>query len=497
MSAQRPASRVGSGQEAGQKGLSSAHFIPSLEQVVAFQQGVWDEGYRIKFTCPAVSEYVGEHFAFYDRESRTVNCDYGEHPPALIETAMREVASRPLAEVRVISPEVPPLPSDIEVCPDHKKGPPYGQRCWKCEVAGEQVRLWARNRAREREALANASPDAWLPLDLTDAPDLPEPSILEMVGEDGRARPVLRAGTIAGVHGASQSGKTHLAYLGLAQQVRAGHLGLLIDYEMGPTLARAALHSVGLSDEEIRQGLLYYYDPPVMSDQYFGQLMDRIERHQRELTFGVIDSVSRSMGKVPGASTNDEMHVNAWYDSLPRRIRWELPDFTAFTIDHPGKSDGPDPIGSHAKVSGPDVGFWLENKTKFDPHKGEGRSLLHIRKYRMSPFPMDGAFADLSVVDRQLTFRALAGEHGTDLEIDNTNGVGEGDAARAAIIARLFDAGADGLLTKEAVGCESGGAYQQGSTLLGQLHHEGKVINQEGQGKNGQGVRWFLSPPKV
>lgn len=418
---------------------------------------------------------------------------YGlDHPEA--------AADRPRGGPAAVAPlptaVVPPLPADIERCPDHPGALQHG--CTGCIVSRAQVERYGRARAVARESLALASPDAWRAVDVAAADDLPPRSLLwiEPAAPGGERVPLLTPGMVSGMHGVTGSAKTRLAHIGVAQEVQAEHLVLIVDHEMRRTQTKAALLDCGLSLEQIRQGVIYFEDPPAMTDTYFDRLMeqvqDRIDRTGWLLTLGVYDSVSRSMGKVVGWTTNDEQHVNAWYDSLPRRVLREFPMYTPLTLDHPGRTDGPDSIGSHAKGAGPDFRVWLNRRVKFTrAGNGAGRSVLQVVKDRAADpaLPLDTDLAEVVAVDGRIMARMLpAPEPGTvTVDLTGTGGRPPWAAAADGVLSDLRAAGPAGLMTKEVTG--SGGFHKARRAALDRLEEEGLVVNVP-DGRAGSGRRW-------
>lgn len=355
-----------------------------------------------------------------------------------------KATERTVVELQVIgsSPAVvPELPPDIERCFLH--GSRLDHSCPSCRLSEAQIDRYARARAVTLERQATASSDAWTPVDLSEAPDLPAPTMMicEPCEVGGEPLALLRAGMIAAEHGASRSGKTTLAYLAGAQEVKAGNLFLVVDHEMGRSLAKDALLDLGLSLAEIKHGVVFYDDPPAMNDLYFDRLMEAVStqaaRTGRRLTLAAYDSVSRSMGKVAGVSTNDEIHVNAWYDSLPRRVLKALPGTTHLTIDHPGRSDGPEAIGSHAKGAGPDFRLHVKADVDFDYSRGRGRSsLVPIKARGYRNLALNTEVAELVVVEGKVRLRRLPPP---DPDVVDVNLQAQGSGTRGRNRERLLD----------------------------------------------------------
>lgn len=476
---------------------------PELRSLVeAMPRHIKDRPNEWMFDCPICGADV--HY-YLSRD--LVWCSSGCQPLDVVE-AMRKMkiaggellsTTEPSKVQRIREgPAVPSLPADIERCPKHLVKLESG--CPGCVVVRAQIERYARNRATAREGLAMASPDAWRPVDLSQAAALPPRSLLwaEPAEPGGERVALLRPGQVSGLHGVSGSAKTHLAYMGGVQEVQKENLILIVDYEMRQVQANAALLGLGLSPAQITDGVVYIEDPPAVDDFYFERLMDallaRIEATKRLLTLGVFDSVSRSMGKVPGWTTNDEIHVNAWYDSLPRRVLREFPTYTPLTLDHPGRADGSHAIGSHAKGAGPDFRLWCRQERKFSRDDGgSGRSVIQVVKDRQASLPLDTDFAEVVVVGGELRLRLLTKpEPGTvSVPLDMMSAR---VAAEVEVLKSLRQAGANGLMTKEA--CGEGGFYDSRRKALNGLK-EKDLVDQRPSGR-GSGQRWwaveFLPP---
>ncbi|WP_444662815.1 hypothetical protein ACT17Q_12705 [Cellulomonas sp. CW35] len=472
--------------------IDLAGYRPDLDALVRAWPGAKhssDPTRWAEFPCPVCG--VGEVLHRFGTDTAICQSGRGCSLEA-IEDALRAGVVAPSG-----STDVPSLPTDIERCPIH--GHNLSHACATCLVVRAQVDRYAKARAVAREVQAMASPDAWLAVDLSDAPAHPPRSLLwaEPIEPGGERVALLRPGQVSGVHGVSGSAKTHFAYLGAVQEVEAENLVVIIDYEMRRVQARKALVELGLSDAQIKDGIVYVEDPPLVDDAGFARLMeqvlDRSERTKRPLTFGIFDSVSRSMGKVPGWSSNDEMNVNAWYDSLPRRILREFPEYTPFTIDHPGRTDGPNSIGSHAKGAGPDFRVWCQQRTKFSrANGGVGRSTLQVVKDRAGEMRLDVDIAEIVVVGGHLRLRMLpeqGGEGEVEVPLDAAPSWALTEADQA-LLDRLRAAGADGLMTKEV--CGEGGDYKPRRKALERLQSRG-LVTWLPAGRANRGQRWWAS----
>ncbi len=412
---------------------------------------------------------------------------------ATIRSGMRKTATATAIEIEIVeaAPVTPSLPADIERCPMHAQALKWD--CPLCLVVRPQIERYGRARAVLREAQADADPNAWRSVDLSLAPDLPEPTMMTAEPWEGGDEPLslLRIGLIGAVHGKSGGAKTTLVHLAGAQEVRKGGLYLVVDHEMGESLTKDALLELGLSRDELHEAVMYVDDPPAISEMYFEDFMaDLVTREDatgRRLALGNWDSLSRAMGKVPGASTNDELQVNAWYDSLPRRVLRQRPESSQVTVDHPGRKDGADAIGSHAKGAGPDWRMWVKSVQPFDFVTRTGRSTLVIPKFRGNrTVPLHAEVAETVVLDGAFRLRRIKPSSKHEVGVDLGTAMGR-TKWEIEMIEALREAGTDGLLGSSLTG---GGEYNDVRKDVLEKLFERRMVWRR---KSGNGWRYWLA----
>lgn len=175
-----------------------------------------------------------------------------------------------------------------------------------------------------------------------------------------------------GVHwlqGESESGKTWVALIVLADVLRRGGTGLYVDHEDTLDRVLERLDQLGVTDEEIER--LVYVDGTTTG---FFELVGHVAL--TAYTVMVIDGVTSSVSSA-GLSGRDEQELTRWCDLLPRRAQMSI------CVDHVVKSKddrGGMAIGSQAKksvVTG--SSFEVVCEKKFGRGK-EGLIVLNLQK---------------------------------------------------------------------------------------------------------------------
>lgn len=351
----------------------------------------------------------------------------------------------------------------------------------------ERRRRWVRSLVDRLEAEEQDDGAGWSPVLLSAAPDLPAPSLLEL-GE-GTGDYLIRRGDVVNVHGVFGAGKTPLCYLMAAREVQRGNLVLLIDYEMGPPRARALLAELGLSGAQIDEGVCYVPNPPVLTGSGAARLMAELDRREettgRPLAVVVIDSLTKSMSRLPGVSDNDAQDVASWYGDLPHWLRDETGAAVA-VIDHSARTDGPHPSGSHKKAEEADFHVWLRHEVKFSRARPErGRSALVVVKDRSGERELDVPVAYLRTTGEGGTFevepaaRPSEGDGEVDVPFDRMPGP---PFEEEDVLRDLREAGTAGLMKTELTGRGAAGKIRRDA--LARLEKDGKaVVRPSGRGQ--------------
>src|SRR5690606_13599475 len=167
---------------------------------------------------------------------------------------------------------------------------------------------------------------------------------------DGAA--LIYAGRVHSIAGEPGGGKTWLALHILAETIREGGIGALIDYEDTPMAAVNRLRLLGLGDDEIRAGFRYVRpDGPLVTrgGKVAGGTVAALEALGADVV--VIDSVGESLA-VEGLPPNDDDAVAQWFRRLPRMLARS--GAAVIGLDHVTKSKddrGLWAIGSQRKLA--------------------------------------------------------------------------------------------------------------------------------------------------
>lgn len=342
-----------------------------------------------------------------------------------------------------------------------------------------------RRRAWARRAAAQGDDDGsgWAPESLTDVEPVPPPSVLRLDGDDC----LFRRGWVTLIHGAQGSGKTPLTYLAVVEQVKAGNLALIVDYEMTKPHAVATLRELGLTDKEIEAGVYYLYSPPPMTPAGQQRIVAEVAAFARDLAVVVIDSLTESMATVPGMDDNNALDVTTWGAELPG---WLADQFNAavLVIDHSGVNDGPRPSGSHKKREFPQFHVWCRKDTPFSRANAEaGRSTLVVQKDRSGEREIGKSVARLRT-EPGGTFYLAPVEAPKDGEIEVPLDQQPEGATEEEVYADLVAKGSAGALSTEVTGRGKRGKYRRAA--LSRLAEADRVVGIPVPG-TAQGVRWW------
>lgn len=225
-----------------------------------------------------------------------------------------------------------------------------------CELAveaGEDVTDWIQRRGGTKEALeALVDPpplepvrSSWEPLDLRpvlrgDTPD-DRPTILQRI--DGAA--LLYAGKVNTIVGEPESGKSLVAMEACRQEIEAGRIVVYIDYEDDEVGMVERLRAMGLTDDQIDDGLMYVRpDEPLQTpgaqDAVQGWLGVRP-------SLVVIDGLTEAFG-LEGLDLESNREAAIFMNRYPKLIAQQGP--AVLLIDHVVKD--PDKRGRYGLGAG-------------------------------------------------------------------------------------------------------------------------------------------------
>lgn len=326
--------------------------------------------------------------------------------------------------------------------------------------------------------------EGWARESLTEVEPVPPATILEIAPGDF----LLRRGWVTLVHGAFASGKTPLCYLAVVEQVKAGNLALIVDHEMGKAQAKALLLELGLTEEQIDAGVYYRYQPPPLSPAGQRRIEADVLASGRELAVVVIDSLTVSMGTVPGTNDNDVQDVTTWASELPI---WMADQFDAavVVIDHSGVSDGDRPSGSHKKREFPQFHIWCEKVTAFSRANPEaGKSNLKVMKDRSGERPIGKTVAVLRTRAGGSFYLALP-EPLKDGEVEVALDRQPENATDADVLDTVRATGTEGIMKTDLTGKGEAGQYRRAS--VDRLVLQGRLIERP-DGRGGRGRRYWV-----
>jgi hypothetical protein len=333
-----------------------------LERVEGAQAAMAD---MVDFPCPVCNGKA--NMAMTANELGDVFACYSDCDPADIEQGVRY-----LVEKLPVKCEDPSLNTSYS----------HSRTCMRCQRYAKALAEATTELQRTfgTADIEDEDGSGWLPTSLLDA-EPPSVATVLKVGD----RYLLHRGKVTLVHGMRGSGKTPFSYIPVVEQVKAGNLGLIIDYEMGASDAKALLNDLGLSDQEIADYVIYVDAPPSANAKGRRELGDyirqRVEKTGRELSVAVTDSLTESMATVPGADDNKVTDVTVWFKSLPDWLAREF-NCASIVIDHSGVVDGERPSGSHKKREAPQQHFWVQNRSPFSRTDETGRSDIKVMKDR-------------------------------------------------------------------------------------------------------------------
>src|SRR5690606_26842648 len=140
---------------------------------------------------------------------------------------------------------------------------------------------------------------------------------------------------------------------------------LIVDYEIGDSLALDRLHDLGLTDEQIDEHVVYVSPEMTLTERLRLGLVDHVEAHGSPLTLMIIDTLGES-ATMAGLSTNDDSDMVSWFRSTTRWVVRQWPTCAVVVIDHlpKDKVDAEFPIGSQRKRAYPHALFSVRSVTK-------------------------------------------------------------------------------------------------------------------------------------
>ena len=314
----------------------------------------------------------------------------------------------------------------------------------------------------------------WAPVSLVDAEPVPDPCILEIGSGSGLF--LFRMGWITLIHGSQGSGKTPLCYLAIVEQVRAGNLAVVLDYEMGISGAKKLLIELGLTEAEIRDGVVFFDGPGSSSAVKRKRLVEEVRRQEeetgRKFVVAVIDSLTESMFVEPGLDDNNAGDVMVWFNAVPK---WLVKEFgvAVLLIDHSGVNDSERPSGSHKKREIPQFHIWVKVRTAFSRTHANGQSDILVMKDRSGQSVVGKVVAELHTKLNSSFYVSPAGASMSNvLTLTIPNNSMDDD-----VLSDLQNAGSNGMGKTEVTGGGTAGQFRRDA--LKRLIASGKVVTRK------------------
>ncbi|MFA7265113.1 MAG: bifunctional DNA primase/polymerase [Candidatus Nanopelagicales bacterium] len=231
----------------------------------------------------------------------------------------------------------------------------------------------------EAQVETAAAPTTWQPVDL--GPFLAgdyeptKPSIMTMSNGHSLLYPCL----VHSIYGESESGKSWVSQIAIAEEINTGHDVAVIDFESDPHSYIKRLQALGINVEQLREHFTYVQPEtrPRADDPGWLALLEA----PRSLV--VIDGLTEAL-VVFGAKTVDNDEVSAFMRAFPHQLA-KRTGAAVVTIDHVSKDKegrGRFAIGAQAKlatISG--AAFVCEPVTPLAPGQ-TGRIVLRVAKDR-------------------------------------------------------------------------------------------------------------------
>ena len=221
---------------------------------------------------------------------------------------------------------------------------------------------------------------SWKPVDLAPYFDgtyqAPVATIFQR--EDGIG--LFYPGKVHSIYGESESGKSWVAQMAVAQQLALEKQVVYIDFEADAADVVARLVSLGRTQAEIRQFLTYIRPDakPYLDDPYWKELLER-----KNVSLVIIDGVTEAL-TMWGGETKDNDAITRWIRTFPRAVA-NGTGGAVVTIDHIAKdreSRGRFAIGGQAKLAAIDgAAYMVEPIEMLAPGK-TGRLSVRITKDR-------------------------------------------------------------------------------------------------------------------
>ena len=250
---------------------------------------------------------------------------------------------------------------------------------------------------------------SWTALDLTEflAADGEDerPTICEM--PSGKA--LFYDAAVNGVAGEPAAGKSWVAFIAAAQEMRLGYPVVFVDLEDTPRRTVKRLYAVGASQAEVAD--LFRYVRP--EESYTQRSRDALDQAAVGARLVVIDSTGEALS-LEGAKSNADEDVTAWFTALPKHLAKR--GKCVLLLDHVAKAEGGRwPIGSQRKLAAISGAQYTLALGRAFSREESGWSELIVSKDRHGTYYQDEKPAMLEVLTDPGSF-ALTDHDGRETE---------------------------------------------------------------------------------
>lgn len=248
-------------------------------------------------------------------------------------------------------------------------------------LATEEMRYAAREMAKQRfeENQRKVRAAQWTGFtNPFEEDDPPPPSMFKVTGKDVPATAIIIPNTVTVIYGARGGGKTWTSAVWAAQELRAGHHVMWLDFERQAQLMKKKLTALGIP---AHMSSHFHYSggglPPVDS------LVSAIPEFGETLV--IIDSFRDLLNAVvPSGSSNDGESVAKVYELFLNPLH--AAGATIGLIDHEAKGGSGSAFGSERKESAADYVLRVEQKIPFTQNTS-GFATLTVTKDRYGVTP--------------------------------------------------------------------------------------------------------------
>jgi hypothetical protein len=200
---------------------------------------------------------------------------------------------------------------------------------------------------------------------------------------------LLYRGKMHALVGESEAGKTWLALLWCADEIRAGHDVLFIDCEDDPEGITERLLALGLTAEQILEHFSYIR-PETMLD------MNELTRRAARCTLTILDGITEAMFMASGSTESRDWNMG-WVAFLTGTLRPIAATGTALgMIDHPNRADGKEPArhasGAGHKLRGLNGAQYILHSTEPCGRGLQGSVKVYVTKDRKGHLRQHGMF---------------------------------------------------------------------------------------------------------